>query len=71
MLIGLAVLLIAAIVASIIEGRTHVRLARTTMAAPLPEQCRYCGEPAPQDKYFPLCTECEAAELTYLTATPA
>ena len=30
--------------------------------------CRYCGEPAPKDETFPLCKDCEAAELAYLNA---
>jgi len=67
MFIAFCLLLIAAIAASIVEGRTHQRLARTTTAAPLPSTCRYCGEPAPHDDTFPLCADCEAAEAEYLT----
>ena len=70
MFIALCLLLIAAIAASIVEGRTHQRLARTTTAAPLlVSVCHYCGEPAPHDSTFPLCADCEAAELAYIDIT--
>jgi hypothetical protein len=69
MSIALVVLLIAAIAGSVVEGRTHARLARTTTPAPaLTSVCHYCGEPAPHDNTFPLCKDCEAAELAYLNA---
>ena len=68
MFIALCLLLIVAIAASVVEGRTHQRLSRTTVPAPpLVSVCHYCGEPAPQDSTFPLCANCEAAEAEYLT----
>ena len=69
MFIALSLLLIAAIAGSVVEGRTHTLLARTTVTAapaPLDSVCRYCGEPAPHDDTFPLCADCEAAEMAYL-----
>ena len=69
MFIALSLLLITAIIGSIIESRTHQRLARPTVPAPpLVSVCHYCGEPAPHDETFPLCADCEAAELAYLDA---
>ena len=68
MSIALIVLLIAAIIGSIIEGRTHQRLTRKTVPAPPLSVCHYCGEPAPHDETFPICADCEAAELAYLDA---
>jgi hypothetical protein len=65
MFIALCLLLIVAIMVSIFEGRTHARLARTTV--PALSVCRYCGEPAPHYDAFPLCADCEAAEAEYLT----
>ena len=68
MFIALSLLLVVAIIGSIMADRTHARLARKTLPAPpLVDQCRYCGEPAPYDKYFPMCEDCRAAELEYLT----
>ena len=67
MFIALTVLLMAAIIASAVESRTHERLARKTMPSPPLSICHYCGEPAPHDSTFPLCAACEAAEAEYLT----
>lgn len=69
MFIAMCLLLIAAIAASIIQGRVHQHLARTTTPAapaPLDSVCRYCGDLAPHDDTFPLCYACEAAEMAYL-----
>ena len=68
MFIALSLLLIAAIIGSIIEDRVHQRLTRMTVAAPPPSVCHYCGEPAPHDETFPICVDCEAADLAYLNA---